>query len=100
MDAITFIQAVGVDIKVSTVNAVWRKMWLNCIHISGGFGKAEVECCVEVKDDIAKLVALGRWLGSESFEDLQPNDTMQLINYEDELSVEYMVEKETMKMLL
>lgn len=101
MDAITIIQAAWVDIKVSTLNAVWRKMWLDCIHISGGFGKAEVECWVEVKDDIAKFAALGRWLGSESFEDLQPNDTMQLINfYEGELSLEYLVEQETMKTLL
>jgi hypothetical protein len=81
MDAITIIQAVWVDIKVSTVNAVWRKMWLNCVHNSAGFGKAILECRVEVKDDIAKLVALGRWLGSEGFEDLQPDDTMQLINF-------------------
>jgi len=70
-----------VDIKVSTVNAVWRKMWLDCVHKSGGFGKAVLECCGEVKDDITKLVALGRWLGSEGFEDLLPDDTMQLINF-------------------
>jgi hypothetical protein len=70
-----------VDIKVSTVNAVWRKMWLNCVHNPGGFGKAVLECCVEVKDNITKLVACGRWLGSEGFEDLQPDDTMQLINF-------------------
>jgi hypothetical protein len=81
MDAITIIQAAWVDIKVSTVNAVWRKMWLNCVHNCGGFGKAVLECCVEVKFDITKLVALGRWLGSEGFEDLQPDDTMQLINF-------------------
>ena len=48
------------------MNAVWRKMWLNCVDNFGGFGKAILECCVEVKDDIATLVALGRWLGSEA----------------------------------
>lgn len=81
MDAITIIQAVWVDIKVSAVNVVWRKIWLNCVRNSGGFGKAVLECCVEVKDDITKLVALGRWLGSEGFEDLQPDDTMQLVHF-------------------
>jgi hypothetical protein len=81
MDAITIIQAAWVDIKVSTMNAVWRKMWLNFVPNSGGFGKAVLECCVDLKVDIAKLVTLGRWLGSEGFEDLQPDDTMQLINF-------------------
>jgi hypothetical protein len=71
------------------------------VFITGGFGKAVVECCVEVKDDIAKLVTLGRWLGSEGFEGLQTEDTMQLINiYEGELSLEDLVEQETMNMLL
>lgn len=75
-DAITIIQATWLDVKVATVNAGWRKMWLNYVYNCDGFGKALLECCVEVKDDIAELVALGRWLGSEGFEDLQPDDTM------------------------
>jgi hypothetical protein len=51
-----------------------------------------MEGCVEVKYDIAKFVALGRWLGGEGCEDLQPDDTMQLINSYEELSAEDLFE--------
>lgn len=59
------------------------------MFITSGFGKAVVECFVKVKDDIAKLMTLGRWLGSEGFEGLLIDDTMQLLNFfEGELSLE------------
>lgn len=60
-----------------------------------------MECCVEVKDDITKLVALGRWFVDEGFEVLQQDDTMQVINlYEEELCAEDLVEQETINTLL
>jgi hypothetical protein len=57
--------------RISPINAVWRKICPELIHMSGQFRKSAMECCVKAENDI-EMVVLWRWLSDKGFEDLQP----------------------------
>jgi hypothetical protein len=73
------------EVKDSFMNAVWKKLWKECVH--------DLRGCVNPFSEIPEIVSLGQKVVGEGFEDLQEVDVIDLLqSHEEELSVEDLVE--------
>jgi hypothetical protein len=73
------------EVDVTVMNAVWRKLWKECVH--------NVRGCVNPYSEVHEIVSLGQKVGGEGFEDLQEIDIIDLLqSHEEELSVEDLME--------
>lgn len=85
-DAIANIKPSWCDIKNTTMNAVWRPLWPECVEDDVGDAS---DCNVE------NLLCLGRQIGGEGFQDLELSDINELLEAHDaELSVHELIELE------
>lgn len=78
LNAMNATRVQGQILRIPLMNAVWRKICPELIHMSGQFRKPAMECCVKAENDV-EMVVLWRWLSDKGFEDLQPYDILDLI---------------------
>uniref|UniRef100_UPI00358E3E0E tigger transposable element-derived protein 1-like n=1 Tax=Myxine glutinosa TaxID=7769 RepID=UPI00358E3E0E len=59
------------EVKPSTINACWGKLWKEVVNEFGGFPSAD--------DEVRRIVKMARDVGGEGFEDLQATEIEEVI---------------------
>jgi hypothetical protein len=73
------------EVKDTLMNAVWKKLWKECVH--------DLRESVNPFSEVSEIVSIGQKVAGEGFEDLKEADVIDLLqSHEEELSVEDLVE--------
>jgi Mg/Co/Ni transporter MgtE len=70
-DCITDIHESLHEIKQSTINRCWRKLWPEAVHEAAVFPS--------INDDLQDIAQIAHQVGGEGFEDMQPHELEELI---------------------
>ncbi|XP_053145978.1 tigger transposable element-derived protein 1-like isoform X2 [Hemicordylus capensis] len=69
--ALTIIKEAMDEIKASTLNACWRKLWKEAVK--------DPSAVPAVEEEVGRIVTSARRLGGEGFEDIQPTEVAELL---------------------